>query len=744
MKKTSQLILNFRYQFQKYKLIFFLNFILFLILMLALNLNIFEVSYHFKEGDIAPFTVIAAKDLEYVDTLETEDRKKDELKKIIPVFDLDMTIYENKLKIIEEVVGIVNNQTYNEEEKTDKLSNLLSSFLKDKKIEEFDFKEFLKQSKRKIFFEKIRSILYDYYQNGIYRPVKGEYDLAAFSKKLVPVRIIQENSTVRDFRNFSNFIYMDISYFEFLAEIKKRLGKTQNLNIMADFLFILLEDNLYINAFYTEQEVNTRLQRISPVVKKISEDQVIVRKGDKINLEILDQVRALKVAQKKNVAKKFVFSFILALFFLSVLNIILRISFVELYKDIKKMALIFIFIIFNVLTAYLFFNLLASVSFPLGILFPIGFTVYTVSIIINRESAFFLTITAVLIYLVFLVIYRTDGIFSLLYLFAAGNLINFFVANILQRDQIIRSSIYSIFPYVLLTAVYVFYFQNYVESSDVGLAFLWSALNPVISAVVSIGIIPIFEKVFNMITPFRLMELSNLSNRVLGDMHLLAPGTYHHSMMVSYLVEAACKEIKANYLLGRVGALYHDIGKLSNPNYFAENIQFNQNIHEDITPQMSASILKRHVLEGIKKAKEMKLPDEIMRFVSEHHGTSVMEFFYQKAKENTKESDQVDISSFKYGGPKPQSKETAILMLADGIEAGVRSLKSKRYDLIEEKISQVILSRIISGELSESLLTMKEIRKIELVFQKLMYAYYHVRPSYPEDEKNKEEDSKDV
>jgi putative nucleotidyltransferase with HDIG domain len=708
--------------------------------MVCLNLNIFDVSYNFKAGDIAPFTVVSEKNLEYIDTHATQEKREEVRKTVLPVFDQDMTIYDTKATLLEEAVGTVTRRDLTREEKLEKLQSILKPLIGEKNLDDFDYTLLLKYGRRKGYLERMKSLLYNLYQNGIYKPIQDNYDLEEYSKKLVPVRIIEENQTRRDFKQFSDFIYSDISYFEFFSYMRKKMGNRKDLKGYVDLLYLLLEDNLYINTFFTEKEITTKLKRVHPVIKTIKEDEVIVRKGDRINQEILDKIKALKFSKRKNFIKKLAFTLFLSIFIIITLNVGLQIIYPSLFKDHKKMTLFYLFIITNILIIYLFFNLLSHFTFPLGILFPIGITVFILSITMERKLAYLANGMVGILYVAFLVVYRVDTLYSVFYILIIGTFMTLLSSNIQRRDQVIQSSLYAMLPYLLFTGLYVFYFPNYIETTHISSAFLWSVFNPIITSVLAIGLIPVFEKVFNMVTPFRLMELSNLSNKVLSDMHLLAPGTYHHCILVSHLVESACKEIGANHLLGRVGSLYHDIGKLSNPKYFAENMEFGDcSIHEEISPQFSASILKKHIVEGLRMARELNLPEEVIRFIPEHHGSSLMQFFYEKARENAPEGEEVDEAAFRYSRSNPRTKETAILMLSDGIEAGVRALKSKRYDLIKAKISQIITDRINSGALSDSPLTMRDLKTIEVVFQKLLFAYYHVRPSYPKDKELEEE-----
>lgn len=744
MKQKSNFSLFLRYVLQKYKLFILLNLILFIILMISLNLNIFEVSYNFKNGEIAPFSVIANRSLEYVDSLQTEAKKQAEKKSVSPVLDLNMTLYEEKVLQLNHWISLLYKEDLTLEERRQEIFSQIHHLAKEKKIDSLDFNGVVKILQKKGDLERFKSLLYSLYQEGIYQAVKGEgYHLEEYSSRMMPCRIIEKNEVIEDFRNFRKFIYADISYFDFYSLLGQKLGNKKGLKAITDLAYVLLEDNLYINTLYTEKEITTRLNRIYPVIKTIKEDEVIVRRGDKINQEILDKVKALKVFNRKNFLRTAIFTFCMALFFILSLNVALRLIAPQVFANLKKMTLVYIFMIANILIIYLFFNLLSFFSFPLGIIFPTGLTLYILFIIMESRVALTMNFAITIVYILFLLVYKQDSLYSIFYIFNTGIFTVLLSSNIYRRDQIIQNSLYTIFPYVILTALYLLFFQNYIESTHVGTAFLWSALNPVLSAVLAIGLIPAFEKMFNMITPFRLMELSNLGNPILSDLHLLAPGTYQHSLLVAHLAETACKEIGANSLLARVGALYHDIGKLTSPKYFAENMAAYQNsIHEEISPQLSAKILKGHILEGIKMGKEIGLPNEVLNFIPEHHGTAVIEFFYSKAKElQNEKSVDIDEPVFRYGGPNPQSKETAIVMLADGIEAGVRSLKVKRHDLIEEKIAQLIFKRVSQEALSESPLTLKELKKVQEVFTEQMLAYYHVRPLYPAD-KEKEEENK--
>ena len=236
------------------------------------------------------------------------------------------------------------------------------------------------------------------------------------------------------------------------------------------------------------------------------------------------------------------------------------------------------------------------------------------------------------------------------------------------------------------------------------------------------------EFAFRYTTPFKLLELTNHNHPLLRDLTLKTPGSYHHSMMVAQLVEAACEEVGANALLGRVGAYYHDIGKMKNPLYFAEN-QHGENLHDKLKPNMSALVIKAHVKDGVEMARKHNLPPEIIDFIKEHHGTSLIRAFYHKAKKDN--PDGVREEDYRYPGPRPQSRETAICLLADGIEAAVRAMPEKNEALMRKRVNDMIRDAFTDGQLDECDLTLKDLNAIARAFMKRLNAMYHQRPQYP-------------
>jgi hypothetical protein len=213
-------------------------------------------------------------------------------------------------------------------------------------------------------------------------------------------------------------------------------------------------------------------------------------------------------------------------------------------------------------------------------------------------------------------------------------------------------------------------------------------------------------------------------------MILEAPGTYHHSLIVGNLSDTACTTIGANGLLARVGAYYHDIGKLQKPEYFIENQQIKKNLHDALSPTMSKLIIMNHIKEGLDLAKKYSLSPVLWDFIQQHHGNSLVYYFYRRALEDKEEDQEVTEEGFRYPGPKPNTKETAIVLLADSVEAATRALKDPTPAKIEEVVHKIINNKFIDGQLDECDLTLKDIEKISSVFTKMLSGIYHSRVNY--------------
>lgn len=308
----------------------------------------------------------------------------------------------------------------------------------------------------------------------------------------------------------------------------------------------------------------------------------------------------------------------------------------------------------------------------------------------------------------------------------SGTAMCFFGYKSQQRSKLTTAGIYvSLLNVVVVAAVSMI---NKRCVSDFAVDCMLAFLNGIISVILTIGILPFLETAFNIITPMRLLELSNPNQPLLKRLLLEAPGTYHHSLMVGNLAEAATETIGGNALLARVGAYYHDIGKLKRPNFFMEN-QSGDNPHDRMTPSLSALVIMSHAYDGVALAKKYKLPVVIMDLIQQHHGTTKLVYFYHKAK--SQGDGNVLEENFRYQGPKPGSKEAAVVMLADSVEAAVRSLSIKTEFKIERCIRDIIKSKLEDGQFDLCNLTLKDMDAIAKSFMKVLSGCFHEREEYP-------------
>ncbi len=269
-------------------------------------------------------------------------------------------------------------------------------------------------------------------------------------------------------------------------------------------------------------------------------------------------------------------------------------------------------------------------------------------------------------------------------------------------------------------------------------------LNGIITSIIAVGVAPMLESAFRYTTDIRLLELSRMDHPLLKDLAMRAPGTYHHSIVIGTLVEAAAESINANPLLARVAAYYHDVGKLKMPGYFIENVSEEENKHDRLAPSMSALILISHIKEGVEMAEKYRLGPRLIDIIRQHHGTSLITFFYQKAKaQEEPDMNEVDEKGFRYPGPKPQTKEAGLVMLADAIEAASKTLVDPTPDRVQWLTQKIVNKIFTDGQLDECELTLKDLHSITKSFNRVFAGIYHQRIDYPEPTEILKEDGVD-
>jgi len=381
--------------------------------------------------------------------------------------------------------------------------------------------------------------------------------------------------------------------------------------------------------------------------------------------------------------------------------------------------------------AYLVGKIDVSSPVELLIFIPVASILFT--IIFDSRLGFYGT---VIVSLTAGALRGNDYVFVLMNI-VAGGLAAFSVRDVKNRTQIFRSFLFILSGYVV--TAFAFGMESFSSIEKILVESSFAASNALISPALTYGLIIFFERIFNITTDLTLLELSDFNNPLLRELANKAPGTFNHSLTIGSMVESAAEEIEANAILARVGAYYHDTGKLHMPEAFVEN-QADRNIHDELTPRESARIIIEHVTKGIEYAREYNLPPEIIDFIPMHHGTMVISYFFEAAKEKLGE-EKVSEDEFRYPGPKPNTKETALVMLADGVESAVKSMDEPDEQKVRNVINNMIKLRLDDGQLDDSPLTMADIRKIKEAFFKVLMGQQYRRIRYPNQEKIESEES---
>jgi hypothetical protein len=499
----------------------------------------------------------------------------------------------------------------------------------------------------------------------------------------------------------------------------------------AELTASFVEPNLKINMAATEQFKDDKLDEIPLVERSFKAGEMIVERNTKIDawhmaaLEAMTQKR-IETGEEGSLwhfvlpyigrAALIIFTFAaLAVFFAFFKN-------GRFFTNQKFTALMLIMVLEIIFVYIIDYTLNQSMY-----LIPFAIGGILLTILFDLETGIISTLA---ISLIVGVIQNFN--FSLaLISFLAGTTASLSVKTVHKRSDFYRSILYLMVMYIL--AVYLMESMKFSDSETIVANIAFGVLNAILTPIIAMGILPVFESLFNITTDLRLLELSDMNHPLLRRLALEAPGTYHHSILVGNLCEKAAEAIGANPLLARVGTYYHDIGKMEIPEYFVENTSGSKSRHDTISPHMSALIISSHVKKGLELAEEEDLPEAIMAFIAEHHGTSLMSFFYHKATELAKEDKgkEVPESEYRYPGPKPRSKETAILMIADSVEAASRTLEEPKPARIRSLVKKIIQGKFESGELSDSELTMRDLSIMEDAFTQMLLGIFHKRVDYP-------------
>jgi len=693
-----------------------------LVLAVEWDSKLFKTEFH--EGDIVLKAVYAPFDFKIkgdIDYKAIEDVRNEAISAVPPVYLIDNFVREgimDKASLFFNSIRELKNDA-DRESGLVKIKEAISPYnvplsIIDSVIELKDLQAFSAEAVKII----------DYVMNT---GVISDADLSFLNKGLTKtVALIDKSGNTEQVK-----FVTDLAPF---SDIRKRLGlmlvslkDKKEKALLIDFVSALVSPNL----IYQEEETSFRKQaaiaKIKPVYEtiEVKKNELILNKGERILKNHMAKLEAIEQYEPYSVRLAAFFGIALIIF----LFMLLLIFYIEFYEpDLivgnKELVLLSSICILITITA----KIIVISPWPSNLI-PASAASMLIALLLNSRLAIITTC------FLSIIIGMISGVrLDIAAVSVVGGMVGIFsVRNVRRRSQLITAGFIVGFSnmiyFIGMGLINSLDFHTYMTEAFIGLA------NGLISAIIVTGILPIFETIFKTITDISLLEIADLNHPILKEMVIKAPGTYHHSLVVGNLAEAACESIGANALLARVSAYFHDIGKIEKAEYFSEN-QTGDSMHDKLSPTMSSLIITNHVKTGAELAERYGLNKRIVDIIKQHHGTGLVFYFFRRALEK-KGGEDVFEQGFRYPGPKPQTKEAACVLLADSVEAASRTLDDPTSSSIQGLVKKVINNKFIDGQLDECELTLKDLEKIAEVFTHILTGIYHSRVEYPEDEAKK-------
>lgn len=712
-----------------------------------------KIPHNFKIGDVAPMDIISPVNFEMTDEATTEDKRLKAENLTAVVYDYDTTVFDRLAGNVYRSFKYMRNQI--KDQIWPKNFHQQQARIKELFEHKLQFEKELSVPIADYLFEwLIENKFNSRIENALIRNLDIWYDkkIADSPDRYVPqgqdevvAKVIHKSNLGKELQVNKKEI-LDLQNPDlFNLEEKRSLDKLSETDLV-NLLYLsrsLLVPNLTLN----KQELTTRKQKardsVLPILISIKRNQVIVQKGTTIqpfHMAVLKQIENIQSDRKKDlmaVALALLLSVSVLVFFSYIKRFTLNKVRVEI-KDIIVMMLITVCVVF--MTKFYMFVADATFVSKLGNYFTHAVFLFAAPVAAGPMIIGLIIQSGEVVWLFTAFLSLALGVMEdFNYMFGIVSLVGGIAAargvfNCKKRNDIYWAGVRTGLVNSLLIAFFMFIskLEQDESFSDIYMLIFAGFLGGIFSSLITMMVIPFVESVFNYTTDVKLLELSNLNHPLLKDMLIKAPGTYHHSMMVGSMVEAASEEIGANPLLAKVMSYYHDIGKVEHAKYFIENQKPGANPHDQISPFMSKTLLIAHIKDGVELGMKFKLGKPIIDGIVQHHGTTLISFFYNKAVEMKQGEDaEIPEEEFRYPGPKPQFRESALVMLADSIEAAARSLDEPTPTRLQNIVRNIIQRKFSDGQLDQCNLTLKDLSKVEQAFVKILLGIYHQRIDYP-------------
>ncbi len=716
-------------------------------LTLILYISLGPVKHSYNLGDIADRDIKAPEDFFVEDESATEISRKSAISKVPTVYDYDSALAS---KLSTRVIT-----AFRESRDIFETGGIksLSPESKIKAATADDRSAKLKSEfESKIGFQVTGSTYAGLEKNGfsddipdaIVSVLSKILEKGVVDNKSFLINDMENGIIIRDIETKNESISYELSSFYSLEEAKSvaevfgyKVVKNQDINKNLVILFVkqLIQPNITLNRNETEERIKIAVSEISPVLYKIKAGEMLLREGEKVSEIQLSKLKALRLKVRYGQISATIIGAVMIILCLLITTYFLHIKKEE--EKIGRHNIKLLFLTFVVLMFFMFAAISFSLSKSLTQNEPLSITATSIQLGIPIASGAMLICLfigfgtaiplAVVIAVCTAVVFQNS--FELLIFFLLNGIMGaYWMQNCRERKVFIKAGVkLGAFNVVLATAMNIYL-------ADLSWAkLLWDLvfafLGGVGAGIVTSGLAPLVEVAFNFTTDIKLLELASLDQPVLKRLMIEAPGTYHHSVVIGSMVEAAAAEIGANPLLAKACGYYHDIGKLNKPQYFIENQSAGVNKHDKLAPSMSSLILVAHVKDGVELAKKYNLGREITEAISQHHGTSLIRYFYDRAKQ-LKGEDKVNIDDFRYPGPKPQTREAGLVMLADVVESASRTLEIPTPARIKGLVQNLMNNIFSDGQLDNCELTLKDLNNIAKSFNTILNGIYHHRIEY--------------
>lgn len=668
----------------------FIFLLVFLLTFIILVTSIAPKRYNLSVGDISSVDIKAP--IEIIDEKATEDKIRDVISKVDKQYTLKSEVEVQGKNNIQELFSKVSNLNSTENEETYKITTL-------RKIQGFN----LNDSDYKILLKLTSN-----------EATEVGWYLSDILTKVYESSI--EDGDEEQLKYARNKAYDLISQKNFPSDLEFVLIK-------------IVDSQIKPNFFYDKEKTEAMQREAQKNVPKetIKKGQIIVSEGEPITdkqLQILKEIGYLDDSTGKGylITYMMLAVYILVVLFLQYLYLYKQKR--ELYNNNKMILMISIINLVSLLLA-------RGITLISPFLIPLAFGSILITLLIDNKVSVIVNTLNILLLSVIFAFSPQVIVISIVSVLIGAMSIN----KLEQRNDIIYSSVYiGVINLIICISTGLLLTNNFKE---VFISTGFIIIGAFLSGILAVGFLPLFETLFDAVTNVKLLELSNPNHPLLKRLLMEAPGTYHHSIMVANLAEVAAEQVGGNSVIARIGAYYHDVGKIKRPYFFGENQIKKENPHDKITPNLSTLIITSHTKDGVELAKEYNIPKVIQDIIEQHHGTTLVKYFYYTMKNNSERPEEVKEEDFMYPGPTPSSKEAAIIMLADSVEAAVRSIQEPTKGKIEEMVNNIIKDKLNSGQLINCELTFKDIEIIRKSFLKVITGIYHQRIEYPTEKSKK-------